>query len=76
MIYKNGADITEEIFSAVKDLRARRPLQAVSAIEHLALAREELRRQPTPWLFDCIYASIKKIDDIIEELRNPEELRD
>ena len=71
MIVRNGVDVTQEVFAEVEAHRRASPLDADEAISNLLAARSALDNQPRPWLFDCIYDSIQKIDAIIEELRDP-----
>jgi hypothetical protein len=39
------------------------------AIVHLIKAKDDLDRTPRAWQNDCVYDSIKKIDEIIASLR-------
>lgn len=69
-IMQGGVDITDQVSAEVEEKRRQRPLKADNAIVHLLHAKMSLENQPIPWLFDEIYDSIQKIDEIISNLQN------
>lgn len=72
-IVKNGVDITQEVYDAV-EMKAKiwrfncNNFDSTKILLHHAKA-SLLERTPRPWMEDCIYDAIQKINEALEILK-------
>lgn len=73
MIIQNGVDVTDAIAGKAKAnglLEKRRTNDYEEAQVFLIKAKSYLCDLPLPWMNDCVYNSIKKIEEILADLKS------